>query len=85
MAEILGGYWQILDRSGKKIILLSPPDKCGSYLYLQDVAILNSYSLMHFTKKQNNVQAFVNLHIRPIILFVDNTSFKKTLLDFIFS
>jgi len=23
---------------------------------------------MHFTKKQNNVQAFVNLHIRPIIL-----------------
>ena len=23
MAEILGGYWQILDRSGKKIILLS--------------------------------------------------------------
>jgi len=24
MAEILGGYWQILDRSGKKIILLSP-------------------------------------------------------------
>ena len=26
MAEILGGYWQILDRSGKKIILLSPLD-----------------------------------------------------------
>jgi len=25
MAEILGGYWQILDGSGKKIILLSPP------------------------------------------------------------
>jgi len=24
MAEILGGYWQILDRSGKKIILLLP-------------------------------------------------------------
>jgi len=24
MAEILGRYWQILDRSGKKIILLSP-------------------------------------------------------------
>jgi len=24
MTEILGGYWQILDRSGKKIILLSP-------------------------------------------------------------
>jgi len=24
MAEISGGYWQILDRSGKKIILLSP-------------------------------------------------------------
>jgi len=24
MAEILGGYWQILDRSGKKIIILSP-------------------------------------------------------------
>jgi len=24
---------------------------------------------MHFTKTQNNVQAFVNLHIRPIILF----------------
>jgi len=23
---------------------------------------------MHFTKKQNNVQALVNLHIRPIIL-----------------
>jgi len=39
---------------------------------------------MHFTKKQNNVQAFVNLHIRPIILSVDNTFFKKTLLDFIF-
>jgi len=25
MAEISGRYWQILDRSGKKIILLSPP------------------------------------------------------------
>jgi len=25
--------------------------------------------IMHFTKKQNNVQAFVNLHIHPIILF----------------
>jgi len=24
MAEILGGYWQILDHSGKKIVLLSP-------------------------------------------------------------
>jgi len=24
MTESLGGYWQILDRSGKKIILLSP-------------------------------------------------------------
>jgi len=24
---------------------------------------------MHFTKNQNNVQAFVKLHIRPIILF----------------
>jgi len=24
MAEILGGYWQMLDGSGKKIILLSP-------------------------------------------------------------
>jgi len=24
MAEILGWYWQILDRSGKKIILLLP-------------------------------------------------------------
>jgi len=24
MAEIFGGYWQILDRSGKEIILLSP-------------------------------------------------------------
>jgi len=24
---------------------------------------------MHFAKKQNNVQAFVNLHNRPIILF----------------
>jgi len=23
---------------------------------------------MHFTEKQSNVQAFVNLHIRPIIL-----------------
>ena len=27
MAEILGGYWQILDRSGKKIVLLSPQVK----------------------------------------------------------
>jgi len=24
---------------------------------------------MHFTKTQNNVQALVNLHIRPIVLF----------------
>jgi len=24
---------------------------------------------MHFTKTQNNVQAFVNLHIRPFVLF----------------
>ena len=28
MAKILGGYWQILDRSGKKIILLSPLTTC---------------------------------------------------------
>jgi len=25
--------------------------------------------IMHFTKRQNNFKAFVNLHIRPIILF----------------
>jgi len=24
---------------------------------------------MHFTKKQNNIKAFANLHIPPIILF----------------
>jgi len=30
MAEILGRYWQILDRSGKKIILLS---SLGSLCY----------------------------------------------------
>jgi len=24
---------------------------------------------MHLTKKQNNAKAFVNLHIRPVILF----------------
>jgi len=24
---------------------------------------------MHFTKQQNNVQAFANLHIRPVVLF----------------
>ena len=57
----------------------------GLISYLQDEAILNSHSLTHFTKKQKNVQAFVNLHIRPVILSVDNTFFKKTLLDFIFS
>ena len=28
-----------------------------------------SCALMHFTKKQSNVQAFINLHIRLIILF----------------
>jgi len=39
---------------------------------------------MHFTKKQNKLQAFVNLHIRPIVLSVDNTFLKKTLLNFIF-
>jgi len=31
MDEILGGYWQILDRSGKKIILLSPMDKLQTF------------------------------------------------------
>jgi len=25
--------------------------------------------IIHFTKKQNNVPAYVNLHIRPVILF----------------
>jgi len=32
---------------------------------------------MHFNKKQNNVQAFVNLHIRPIIRSVERTVARK--------
>jgi len=40
---------------------------------------------MHFAKKKINVQAFVNLHNLPINFSagVDNTFFKKPLLDFI--
>jgi len=30
---------------------------------------------MHFAKKQNNVQAFVNFHNRPIILFRRHTHY----------
>ena len=33
MAEILQGYWQILDRSGKKIILLSPLVLCQFLMF----------------------------------------------------
>jgi len=40
---------------------------------------------MNFTKKENNVQAFVNLRIRLIVLFRRQTFFKKCLLGFIFS
>ena len=35
MAEILQGYWQILDRSGKKIILLSPLAKPENVLPIE--------------------------------------------------
>ena len=32
---------------------------------------------MHFTKKQNNIQTFVNLPIRPIILFCRQYFFEE--------
>jgi len=32
---------------------------------------------MHFNKKQNNVRAFANLHIRPIIRFTERTVARK--------
>ena len=43
--------------------------------------------IIHFPKKQNNIQAFFKMHIRPIQSYfsVDSTFFKKSLLDFIFS
>jgi len=31
---------------------------------------------MHFTKKENIVHTFVNLHIRPMILSINNTYLK---------
>jgi len=37
---------------------------------------------MHFTKKENNVQAFVNLHIRPIIRFGRQYFFHEIFLRF---
>jgi len=36
MAEILQGYWQTLDRSGKKIILLSPLQGSRMQYHSQD-------------------------------------------------
>jgi len=43
--------------------------------------------MIRFVKKQNNIQAFFNLHIHPIQSFfsVDSTFLKKSLFDFIFS
>ena len=52
MAEILGGYWQILDRSGKKIILLSPLIK--SHCYIAEV-VCQSSLLPHNFKSQQNI------------------------------
>jgi len=40
---------------------------------------------MHFTKKQNNVQTFVNLHIRPIILFCRQYFLQEVFVRFYFS
>jgi len=39
---------------------------------------------MHFTKKQNNVQPFVNLHICPIIILCRQLS-PRSLCSILFS
>ena len=51
-------------------------DKCGSYfswsIYLFWIPIVKTprkTKIILFPKKQNNVQAFVNSHIHPIVLF----------------
>jgi len=49
------------------------------------VKTLRKTKIVHFATKQNNVQTFGNLHICPFMFSVDNTFFKKSLFDFIFS
>jgi len=39
---------------------------------------------MHFTRKENNVQAFVNLHIRLIILFCRQYFLQQVFVRFYF-
>jgi len=40
---------------------------------------------MHFTKTQNNVQALVNLHIRPIVLFRRQYFLQEVFVRFYFT
>jgi len=68
MAEILGRYWQILDRSGKKIILLSPLAVRNTFLVLNihKVTMICSLFLANcadatthkFTQLQNHLVLF---------------------------
>ena len=39
---------------------------------------------MHFTKKQNSVQAFANLHIHPIVLFCKQYFLQEVFARFYF-
>jgi len=41
-------------------------------------------TIIHFTKKQNNVQAFVVLHIRPIIVFCTQYFLQEVFVRFSF-
>jgi len=66
-------------------------EKCGSYTllgvcWIPIVRTPKKTKIMYFPKKSDNVQAFVNLHICPIMFFCRlYTFFTKSLFDFIFS
>jgi len=66
-------------------------DKSGSYLIwsmqlfrIPIVKTPRKTKIMHFTKKQKNAQAFVNLHIRPIILFYKQYFMQDIFIRFYF-
>jgi len=63
MVEILQGYWQILDRSGKKFILLSPLVLASlqySYPYVDQEFIMDAVWARRFPKFKL-IEANINL------------------------
>ena len=63
--EILGGYWQILDRSGKKIILISPLRITRRNLKNEDTAKSDCFCDFFFFLKRGCECYFILINVVP--------------------